>query len=174
MLMRMLEAGGVPPLTDGLRAADEDNPRGYWELEAVKRLPDDSAWLDHAPGRALKAVSAILDKLPPRLRYRVLFVERDIAEVLASQRRMLERRGEPTDRVPDHEMAALFARHVAGVLARAAARPEMTVKTLRHADVLRDPRAAAQAIDEFLGGGLDVDAMAAAVDPSLWRQRRGA
>lgn len=171
MLMRMLEAGGIPPLTDGQRRADDDNPRGYYELEAVKRLPEDAAWVDEAGGRAVKAVSALLERLPAGRRYRVVFLERDLREVLASQRKMLERRGEPTDRVPEEQMAALFRKHLAGVLARAEARADMEVLRLDHAAVLASPAEAARRIDEFLGGGLDREAMAAAVDASLWRQR---
>lgn len=174
MLMRMLESGGIRAITDSERKADEDNPLGYFELEVVKRLPDDVQWLREAQGRAVKVVSALVDKLPAGHRYRIVFVERDVREVLASQKRMLERRGEPTDRVTDDAMAAMFRRHVDAVLARCRARAEMQVTMLRHADVLDNPQSAAQAIDEFLGGGLDRDAMAAAVDASLWRQRAAA
>ncbi len=171
MLMRMIEAGGIAALTDSVREADDDNPRGYFELEAVKSLPDGDEWLDAAPGRAVKVVSALLEKLPPRHRYRIVFVERDLGEVLASQKRMLERRGEPTDRVGDDAMAAMFRRHVAAVLERVLGRTEMRVLRVVHGEVLADPAAAAQLLDEFLDGGLDRAAIVAAVDASLWRQR---
>jgi hypothetical protein len=171
MVMRMLEAGGIAAITDGERAADEDNPLGYYELEAVKRLPASAEWLDTAGGKAVKVISALLDKLPPGPAYRVIFVERDLQEVLASQRRMLERRGEPTDRVRDDQMAAMFAKHVALVLEKARARPEMRVLVLRHGDILANPRAATARIYDFLGGGLDYEAMSRAVDAKLWRQK---
>lgn len=171
MMMRMLEAGGVPAVTDGERAADPDNPHGYFELEAVKRLPADVAWLEAAAGRAVKVVSALLDKLPATSRYRVVFLERDMTEVLASQRRMLERRGQATDRVADDAMATMFRRHVATTLERVRARPEMALLFLRYDEVVSKPREAAIAVDEFLGGGLDLDRMGAAVDASLYRQR---
>ena len=171
MLMRMLEAGGIGAVTDRERKADEDNPLGYYELEAVKRLPESSEWIASASGRAVKVVSALVVKLPPAVPYRVLFLEREIREVLASQRRMLERRGEPTDRVPDAEMAAMFGRHVASVLERLSARDDMRVMRVTHSDVLTDPMSAAARMEEFLGGGLDRAAMAASVDTKLWRQR---
>jgi len=171
MLMRMLEAGGIPVLSDGERVADEDNPHGYWELEAVKRLPTDTAWLADADGRAVKVISALVESLPATRRYRIVFVEREMAEVLASQRRMLERRGERTDRVPDEAMAGMLARHVTALLARIAARPDMRVLRLRHAEVIASPEAAVARLDGFLGGGLDRAAMRAAVDPALHRQR---
>ena len=171
MLMRMLEAGGIPALTDGQRGADADNPLGYFELEAVKNLPADAAWLEAATGKAVKVVSALLERLPVGHRYRILFLERDLGEVLASQRRMLERRGEPTERVRDDAMASMFRKHVAAVLERARARSEMQVMVVRHAEVLASPAECARRLDDFVGGGLDVAAMAAAVDASLWRQR---
>jgi len=174
MLMRMLEAGGIAALTDGQREADADNPRGYFELEAVKALPADSAWIADAAGKAVKAISALLEKLPDGHEYRVVFLDREIAEVLASQRRMLERRGEPTSRVSDEAMASMFGKHVASVLDRVRRRSGFRVMVLRHAEVLESPQLAARRLDEFLGGGLDVAEMAAAVDASLWRQRAGA
>ncbi|MFN2426766.1 MAG: sulfotransferase family protein [Candidatus Binatia bacterium] len=174
MLMRMLEAGGIPALTDGQRTADDDNPLGYFELEAVKALPAEAAWLEDAAGRSVKVVSALLDKLPRTHRYRVIFLEREIEEVLASQRRMLERRGEPTNRVSDDAMASMFRKHVAGVLERAQQRTEVRLATIAHAEVLASAHDAARRLDEFLGGGLDTTAMAAAVDVSLWRQRASA
>lgn len=174
MLMRMLAAGGIPALTDAGRAADDDNPLGYFELEAVKRLPEGAEWLQAAEGRAVKVVSALLDHLPPGHRYRIVFIERDLREVLASQRRMLQRRGEPTDRVADAAMAGMFERHMAAVLARVRARDEMELLVLAHGEVLADPASAVQRIDGFLGGRLHRDAMIAAVDASLWRQRASA
>jgi hypothetical protein len=174
MLMRMLEAGGIPALTDGLRAADADNPHGYFELESVKQLPADTAWIEAAQGKAVKVVSALVDKLPAGHRYRVVFVERDLGEVLASQRRMLERRGQPTDRVSDAAMAAMFKGHVAAVLGRVQEMPATRLMRIGHGEVLACPAGAARRLDDFLAGGLDRDAMAAAVDPSLWRQRASA
>ncbi|HYC00541.1 MAG TPA: sulfotransferase [Candidatus Limnocylindrales bacterium] len=170
MMMRMLAAGGIEPVSDGLRSADEDNPRGYFELERVKKLPDDSEWLAQAVGRSVKVISALLEKLPASYRYRVLFVEREMSEVLASQRRMLERRGEP-QRVPDEAMAAMFRKHLDALRQRLKSRADMQVMFMRYDEVVADPRAAAGRIGEFLGGGLDEEAMAQAVDASLYRQR---
>jgi hypothetical protein len=172
MVMRMLEAGGIAALTDAERKADEDNPLGYYELEVVKRLPESTEWLERADGHAVKIISALVGKLPAGHSYRVIFLERDLREVLASQRRMLERRGEPTGRVGDDEMAAMFRRHVASTLERVRSRTDMRLLEISHAEVLSEPAAAARRVEEFLGGGLDRDAMAAAVDASLWRQRQ--
>jgi len=93
MMMQMLGAGGLAVLTDGKRGADADNPRGYYEYEAVKSLGQDASWLASAGGKAVKIVSALLIHLPDGFDYRVIFMRRPIAEVLASQRAMLDRLG---------------------------------------------------------------------------------
>jgi hypothetical protein len=172
MLMRMLDAGGVPLVVDGIRAADEDNPAGYFELEEVKELADggDSGWVAGARGKAVKVISMLLEHLPARSNYRVIFLERAISEVLASQRKMLVRRGEsPT--TGDERMAELYEIHLRKVRRMLAADPRFAVLAVAYADVIADPRGQAGRVAAFLGGGLDVERMAAAVDPALYRNR---
>ncbi len=174
MMMRMLEAGGLPPLTDAIRRADEDNPRGYYEFERVKNLPDgDTAWLeDAARGKAVKVISALLPYLPDTYTYKVLFMQRKIAEVLASQRRMLVRRGEDPDKIDDAEMAQLFEKHLQQVFAWMDAQPNVTYLVVDYNRVVEDPAPQAAAVNAFLGRILDEAKMIAAVDPTLYRQRR--
>ena len=96
MMMKMLIAGGLPALTDGLRVADENNPKGYFELEQVKQLPEgDTGWVQTARGKAVKVISYLLESLPGEVSYRVIFMQRDLDEVLLSQKRMLDRDGKP-------------------------------------------------------------------------------
>ena len=175
MVMQMLRAGGLTCATDGIRAADEDNPRGYFEVERVKRLDKegDKGWMREYQGEAIKVISFLLRHLPRDLRYRVLFIHRDLQEVLASQRRMLLRRGEDPDAVPEAEMARAFADHLREVEAFLEEAGNFDTLHLDHGRILADPAEAARTIDEFLGGGLDQGAMAAAVDASLHRNRRG-
>lgn len=173
LMMQMLVAGGLTPLTDHQRAADEDNPRGYYELERVKRAPaGDLEWLAEAPGKAVKVIAALLPYLPATHRYRVLFMRRAMAEVLASQRQMLRRRGGDPDAVPDEQMAIVFRKHLAQVEAWMAAQPHMARLDVDYRELTERPGATARRIDEFLGGGLDTARMASAVDPSLHRQGR--
>ena len=172
MMMKMLEAGGMELLTDGIRAADEDNPKGYYEFERVKQIEDDKEWLKDARGKAVKMIAALLKHLPPEYRYEVVFMRRDIREVLASQRRMLIRRGEPAEAVPDERMAELFRKHVEQVEAWIAAQPNIPVIYVNHADVLDSAVQQAQRVSDFLSCTLDVLAMTAAVDRSLYRQRQ--
>jgi hypothetical protein len=172
MMMRMLEAGGLEPLTDGIRTADEDNPKGYYEYERVKQIEDDKQWLEGARGKAVKMIAALLKHLPPEYHYEVVFMRRDLGEVLASQRRMLIHRGEPAETVPDERMADLFKKHVEQVEAWIEEQPNMTVLYVDHGDVLDDAAAQARRVSEFLSFALDVAAMAAVVDRRLYRQRR--
>ena len=172
MMMTMLEAGGLEPLTDGIRAADEDNPKGYYEYERVKQIEDDKEWLEYARGKVVKMIAALLKHLPQEYRYELIFMRRDLGEVLASQRRMLIRRGEPAETVPDERMAELFKRHVEQVEAWITTQPNMSVLYVDHSDVLENAARQAQRVGEFLSCALDVPAMAAVVDRSLYRQRR--
>jgi hypothetical protein len=171
MMMKMLEAGGLPVLTDNVRTADEDNPRGYYEFERVKQIEEDREWLPGARGKVVKMISALLKHLPPEHRYQVIFMQRDMDEILASQRRMLVRRGEDTERTDDKEMARLFARHLSQIESWLASQPHMDVLYVSYGDVLAAPVAQAARVNAFLGGGLDEGQMARAVDPELYRQK---
>jgi len=172
MAMKMIEAGGVTPVTDGLRSADEDNPKGYYEDERVKDLAkmQDKTWLRAARGRAIKVISHLLKELPDDNNYRVVFMNRKVDEVLKSQAKMLERRGEESGPADD-QMRELLQSDVwrAKYLLKNQARFEWL--ELHYSDVLADPRAHAERMNEFLGGRLDVDKMAAMVDAKLYRNR---
>jgi hypothetical protein len=172
MMMKMLEAGGIPPLTDHQRAADEDNPKGYYEFERVKKLKEgDYAWLEQVEGRAVKVISALLEHLPGDYRYRVLFMKRAMPEILASQKEMLIRRGEDPKSVPDEEMAGLFTQHLAKLENWLEGQKNITVLYLNYNTLLEDPEPYVHQINAFLGDGLDTAQMSAVVDPKLYRQR---
>ena len=168
MMMRMLAAGGMPLFTDGVRAADSDNPLGYFEHEAVKRLREDASWVPGAAGKAVKVVSALLPALPEGFQYRVILMRRPLEEVLASQRRMLGRRGAPAAD-DGARMAGLFRRHLEATERWLAARQGVRALAVDYAEALAAPADTARRVAAFLGGGLDAAAMAAAVDPSLRR-----
>jgi hypothetical protein len=168
----MLQATGIEPLTDQQRKADEDNPKGYYEFERVKKLKDgDTAWLPQVGDKAVKVISALLQHLPPEYEYRVIFMQRELSEVLASQRRMLENRGEDPDAVSDEQMAQLFVRHLQQVDAWIATQPNIQRLDVNYNQLLRDPFPLLAQVNTLLGGDLDVEKMAAIIDPNLYRQR---
>ncbi|HDQ72476.1 MAG TPA: sulfotransferase family protein [Chloroflexi bacterium] len=172
MMMKMLEAGGLPVLTDNLRTPDPDNPRGYYEFERVKKLEHDKSWLKDARGKAVKIIAALLKHLPPDHHYKIIFMRRDMDEILASQRRMLIRRGEATDKISDEKLAQLFEHHLRQTEAWLAEQPNIDVTYVNYNDVLENPDASVERIEQFLGGWLDADNMVRVIDPSLYRQRR--
>ncbi len=173
MAMRMLEAGGLPIFTDRLRAADEDNPKGYFELERVKKLGEerDYSWLREAEGKAVKIVSHLITNLPSDLRCKVIFMNRAIREVIASQNKMLERRGKRVDGSTDARVGALFEQHLRQVKVWLDRQPNLEVLYLDYAEAVREPQRAADRVCDFLNLGLDGARMAEAVDPALYRNR---
>ena len=171
MMMKMLEAGGVEILTDNLRTADQDNPKGYYELEVVKELPNNTAWLKEAPGKGVKIISQLLKELPPDYTYRIIFIRRKMEEILASQRQMLIRRGEPTDSIGDEKMAKMFKLHLMQVQSWLDKQSNIEVLYVHYSDVLENPAANVEKINRFLGYTLDVNEMMGVVDKSLHRQR---
>lgn len=173
MMMQMLEAGGMAILTDRIRAADEDNLKGYYEFERVKALPQDTTWLEEARGKAVKIVSELLRRLPAGHAYRILFMRRDLREILASQRQMLLRRGVTfPGEVGDDRMADVFRKHLREVEGWLAGQPNVTVFYTDYNETLKEPARWAEEINRFLGGQLDVKRMAEVVDGMLYRQRK--
>jgi hypothetical protein len=172
MMMKMLDEGGLPPLTDGIRSADKDNPKGYYEFERVKKLVDgDTGWVAQAQGKAVKVIAALVQYLPPDYAYKMIFMQRNMDEILSSQRQMLIRRGEPTDTVDDGELGTLFQKHLDQVTAWIALQPNIDSLYINYNEVMADPGRHAQTISQFLGGTLDAEKMAQVIDPSLYRQR---
>lgn len=171
MMLRMLAAGGLPVLTDGVRGADEDNPHGYLEWEAVKSLQRDASWVAAARGKGVKVIYYFLRDLPLDCHYRVIFMRRDLGEVLASQAAMLVRRG-IHDRGPDDaRMKKLFESELQEIDDWLADQPAFSVLNVDYRSVLTEPSAQAEQVNSFLGGGLDCRAMATRVDPTLYRSR---
>jgi hypothetical protein len=178
MMMKMLAAGGVPLVTDGIRTADDSNPEGYFELEAVKRLDKGAArgdlrWLTEARGRGVKILSPLLTYLPDDHNYRVIFMLRPLAEVLASQDVMLARAGQRTDVASPQRVIEEFDTHLRGVRGMLARRACFTTLFVEYGDVLANPHAAAARVGQFVGLGSEATAaMAEAVNARLYRQRQ--
>ncbi len=173
MMMAMLEAGGISPLIDGIRTADEDNPKGYYEFEQVKKIKEDKAWLDDAKGHVVKMISQLLLDLPDGYSYRIIFMRRKIEEILASQKQMLIRRGTfKEDGASDEVMGKMLLTHVDQVLAKVANMSGAKLIKIDYNAILTGEVDAVPQINEFLGGDLNTDAMSAIVDKSLYRQRK--
>jgi len=172
LMMQMLHAGGMPLLLDALRPADDDNPNGYWEYEPVKRLQQDNTWMHKAEGKAVKVISALLQYLPPQHTYKIIFMQRPMPEVLASQAVMLERRGEQGGKADAQTLGTLFAQHLDRTEHWLATQKHMTVLPVHYHETIANPAETAARVAHFLDLPLAVEAMARVVDPRLHRQRR--
>jgi hypothetical protein len=174
MAMKMLEAGGVPILTDGIRSADISNPKGYYEFEPVKNLDKngDLSWLPGARGKAVKIISFLLTYLPEDYDYKVVFMQRDLDEAIASQNTMLVRRGEAAANRDDEQLRRAYEAHLEQIGRFLSRRACFSTLTLRYHEVVDRPRDAANRIRELLDAPLDVDRMAAVADQDLYRNRR--
>jgi RNase adaptor protein for sRNA GlmZ degradation len=172
LMMKMLEAGGLPLLVDNLREADEDNPKGYYEFEQVKQLKDgDVAWVSEGRGKAIKVVAPLLRYLPDSFDYKILFMRRSMSEILASQKQMLIRRGKDPDAVPDEMIAKVFDKQLTEVLEWVEKSDNIDSLELSYSDMVNDPSELIKDIQTFLDIELEVAEMGKVVDPALYRQR---
>jgi Sulfotransferase domain len=172
LMMQMLQAGGMQLLTDGQRAPDEHNPRGYFEHEGVKHSRTDVSWLEQANGKVVKVVHLLLQYLPANRDYRVIFMLRVLEEVIVSQRVMLKQQGRASAMLTDAALADVFEKQLTTMRQWLAERPNFRVLYVNYRDVIDDPTNMAGQINLFLGGNLLVADMAAAVNPALYRQRK--
>jgi sulfotransferase family protein len=174
MMMQMLQAGGIAAVTDAIRTADASNPKGYYELEAVKDLDKGipPAWLADARGKAVKIVSSLVRWLPETNNYQVIFMQRNLDEVITSQNRMLVDRGAPADTSQDEHVRRQYQSHVEQTLRLLRGRRSVSLLVVDYGEAVARPEETAQRIDRFLGGGLDVHKMAATADATLHRNRR--
>jgi hypothetical protein len=171
MMMKVLEAGGMEVFTDNLRVADEDNPKGYFELEQVKTLKDgDDSWVENAPGKVVKVISSLLEYLPSAYKYKIVFMRRAIPEILASQKQMLIRRGEPSEG-DDQKMAEMFQEHLKRVRVWLANQPNMEILYVDYNTLMADPNPEIKAVADFLDLTDQLDAMLAVPDKKLYRQK---
>jgi hypothetical protein len=171
LLMQMLAAGGLSILSDGERRADIDNPRGYLEWEHIKQLPNDPGCIALAEGKAVKVISQLLLSLPPEHEYRVVFMQRPLAEVMTSQEEMLRRRGTFDPKVDSAAVMKAFQNHLFEVNAWLNGKPNLKVMRVQYHEVLRAPKGISERVAHFLGAHLDVEAMVRQVDQTLYRQR---
>jgi hypothetical protein len=170
LMMQMLERGGVEVVTDSVRTADADNPRGYYEFEPVKAIKRDASWLPGLRGKAFKMVSQLLYDLPSSEWYRVVFMERDLEETLLSQEKMLTRLGRAA--APRDKIMQAYMLHLERLHAWLPLQGNMSVLRVDYNKLVERPRDQAARVGEFLGGGPDVERMANTVDRSLYRNRK--
>jgi hypothetical protein len=174
MMMRMLEAGGMEVVTDNIRKADKDNPKGYYELEKAKKIKEDSSWLESTQGKVFKMVSMLLYDLPKDKRYKVIFMKRNMQEILTSQRRMLERQNPDKAGIDYEKMGRLYEKHLKDIDPWFETQENIDVVYISYNDLIENPRDNIEKCNRFLGNRLDVDKMVRVIDKSLYRNRADA
>ena len=170
LMMQMLDNGGVPVVTDHIRRADQDNPRGYYEYERVKRIKEDVSWLPESRGKAFKMVSQLLYELPASERYGIIFMERDLDETLISQEKMLARLNKPS--APRAAIERAFREHLRKVRGWLAGQANIEVLSVSYNNLVERPEEEAERVSAFLGGNADKESMSKTVDPLLYRNRK--
>src|SRR5260370_23445370 len=172
LMMQMLDQGGLPVVTDNIRTADTDNPRGYYEFEQVKKIKQDVSWLPATRGKVFKMISQLLYDLPPTEHYRVIFMERDMDEMLRSQDKMLERLGRKG--APHEQIKKSYLLHLEKLRDWLRQQKNIEVLSVSYNDLVERPEEQAERVSEFLGGKANVEGMVRAVDPKLYRNRKPA
>ncbi len=171
MMMKILEAGGMEIVTDNIRKANEDNPLGYYEYEKVKEIKEDTSWLEETRGKAFKMISQLLYDLPSNESYKVLFMQRNMNEILASQEKMLERRGNKKDEISDEKMGEFFNKHLSKIMEWMDERKYMDVLYINYNDILENPDEQIIILNQFLNDKLNAEKAVNAIDKSLYRNR---
>jgi len=168
----MLRAGGMELMHDGKRAADVDNPEGYWEWEEVKNLPKRPLLIEQAHGKATKVVSALLPALPVKHKFKIIFMKRPVQEIVASQWKMLEHKGTNPKTEREH-LEAAQQKHALEVLEVLRKHARVSLLEVDYPELVRDPQAGANRLAEFLGEERvpKSSAMAGVVKPQLHRHR---
>lgn len=171
VMMQMLVAGGIPPLTDDIRTPDEDNPRGYFEYERAKKIKTDKSWLPDGQGKVVKMVHLLLLDLPMDRPYDIVFMRREPHEVVKSQGVMLSRSGKAGAALSPDQLIAIYQQQIDRVLAFLRPYPAARVLEVNYNQLIREPAQTAQTLASFLARDMNIPAMAAAVDPTLYRNR---
>jgi hypothetical protein len=170
LMMKMLEAGGMELLTDNIRKPDQDNPKGYYEFERVKQLDKgDNEWLGESQGKAVKIIATLLHFLPENYEYRVLFMRRKMSEILASQRKMLIRRGSDSGNMSDEQMGQVFEKHLQTLEEWMSEQTNILCLYVDYNKLLDNPGPTLDQINQFLNSELNVENMVKVIDPSLYR-----
>ncbi len=171
MMMKILEAGGVEIVTDNIRQANEDNPHGYYEYEKVKEVKEDASWLKETRGKAFKMISQLLYDLPSNESYKVIFMKRNMGQILASQKKMLERRGNDKNEISDERMGEFFHKHLSKIMEWMDERKYMDVLYINYNDILENPGGQIKILNRFLNNRLNAENAVNAIDKSLYRNR---
>jgi predicted AlkP superfamily phosphohydrolase/phosphomutase/thioredoxin-like negative regulator of GroEL len=172
MMMQMLRAGGLSILTDNLREQDDNNPKGYLEYEKVKKLASDNSWMEEAQGKVVKVIAQLLQYLPASYQYKVIFMEREMEEVIRSQQIMLGKKAEVEKKIYPAALAETFGKQLEKTRSWLKSHPQFDVMYVPYTDVISRPEEVSEDLAVFLETDLEISKMVEAVDKNLYRNRK--
>ncbi len=170
MMMQILQAGRLPTAFDNMRKADENNLQGYFELEGgkiINKLMDKTFPMEKYRGRFIKITAFGLTFLPKRS-YKILYMERNLEEVMNSMEKMAkitdENRGETKES---------FKKLNEKVKKDIQSREDVDVLFVNYNGILTSPEENIQKICDFLIlPNSCLTEMIGAIDKRLYRQRQ--
>lgn len=171
LMMQMLKAGGIEPMSDGKRTADDDNPEGYWEWEEIKQLPKNPRIIEQSVGKVVKVISALLPSLPRPHRYKIIYMVRPVQQVVDSQLVMLDRQGQKARSEKQHliEVQEAHSRQIRQVLGQS---DRVELLEVSYPDLVADPQSVIEQLEKFLFGRFEGSlAVRECVKPKLFRNR---
>ncbi len=172
LMMQILHAAGIPVLTDERRKPDENNPRGYFEFEPVKKIKQNTEWLKQAKGKAVKIISYLLPYLPSGLEYQIIFMNRDLDEVIESQNKMLRSLGKPTGKLETLRLTQHFETHLKEIHRWLNRQPNIRYIDVDYRELLRSPMLVLEKTETFLGIPLAIQSAVEVIDPNLYRTKK--
>ena len=171
LMSMMLEAGGMTVLTDNIRTADHDNPKGYYEFERVKKMPEgDFEWLEDTKGKAVKVIAALLQHLPAKYQYKVIYMHRNIDEIIKSQNKMLANLGKPLHN-DDILIKKLLMKHSESSRNWLDKQNNINVLDIDYNQLIINPVACLSEINKVLDFSLSIEKMQQSIDQKLYRNR---
>lgn len=173
LMMQILEKSGMDILTDNVREADESNKCGYYEFEKVKKMMIDASWLPQAEGKVVKIIAQLLDYLPDGFEYKTIFMERDYDEVFNSQSKMLDRLGSKKIKADTVQLKKTFQKQVGEIKTRLQKKTDFSLINISYSNLIFHPESEIEKMDIFFKKKFDRKKICAAIDPDLYRERKG-
>lgn len=172
LMMQILQAAGIPLLTDNSRPADKNNPKGYFEFEPVKRIERDASWFAQAKGKAVKVISHLLMYLPPDFNYFVLFMNRDLDEIIASQNKMLFNLNKSLGRLPYDRLREKYAVHLNQIHHWLALQPNILFEDIYFPGLIRNPKNELTKVWCALKPDVPIERVLPVIQPDLYRTKK--
>ena len=167
MTMRILDAAGLEIATDKVRGPDHCNPQGYYEIDnIVNKLKHEPDLIFEYSGKVLKVIHYGLEYLP-KGEYKIVYIERDLDEVMASMDKMIGQ----TDNHRESTKKA-FQKLGEDVKKLIAQRDDMNVLYISHRTLLTEPKIEIERMINFLDlDSSKMDDMLNAIDKTLYRNK---